>query len=213
MEYHHTMITINAKKLWVVTFLFSLTNLVLLCLPTQSRAEADPHAHHKAMLKKLDSIKRSIHKYTIPEISLLSKSGAQKTTSEIFNTNKPILLNFIFTSCNTICPVLSGTFSQIDKKMTKLKKDVELISITIDPEYDTPRVLNGYAKKFNSSDNWKFYTGSREDIITLQTAFNAYRGSKMNHAPITLLRTANNKEWIRIDGFASAKQLLTEIGE
>jgi len=186
---------------------------ILFYLPIQSYAEPDPHAHHKAMLKKLEKFKRSTHKYTIPEISLVSKSGTQKTTSEIFNTNKPMMVNFIFTSCNTICPVLSGTFSQIDKKISKLKKDVELISISIDPEYDTPRVLNDYAKKFNSSDNWKFYTGSREDIITLQTAFNAYRGSKMNHAPITLLRAANKIEWTRIDGFASAKQLLKEIGE
>jgi len=73
--------------------------------------------------------------------------------------------------------------------------------------------LKDYGKKFNSSDKWKFFTGSREDIVTLQTAFNAYRGSKMNHEPITLLRKANTEEWTRIEGFASAKDLINEIQE
>ncbi len=121
------------------------------------------------------------------------------------------MVNFIFTTCNTICPIMSGTFARVDKELAKINKKVELISITIDPEFDTPKVLKEYANKFNSSNQWKFYTGTREDIIKLQTAFNSYRGSKMNHEPITLLRNAQSKEWTRIDGFASANALIQHV--
>ena len=173
--------------------------------------DVDPHAHHKAMMKNKASFKLSTQKYNIPKLTLLDKMGIKTATDKIFNGEKTVVVNFIFTTCNTICPVMSGTFSQLDKHLAKTGKDVELISISIDPEFDTPKVLQNYGKKFNSSDQWSFYTGSRDDIITLQTAFNAYRGSKMNHVPITLLRSASSEEWTRIDGFASSKQLMSEI--
>ncbi len=211
--------------------LYLIASYTLTCLSAQSWADTDPHAkhkammniakvdpaaphaHHKAMMKNTSSFKRSIQKYRIPKLTLLDKMGIKTPTSELFNKDKTQMVNFIFTTCNTICPVLSGTFSQLDKDIVKLDKDIELISITIDPEFDTPKVLKDYGKKFKSSDKWKFFTGSREDIVTLQTAFNAYRGSKMNHEPITLLRKANTEKWTRIDGFASAKDLINEIKE
>ena len=175
--------------------------------------EVDPHAHHKAMMKNTKSFKSSSQKYHIPKLTLLDKMGIKTPTSELFKKDKAQMVNFIFTTCNTICPVLSGTFSQLDKSIAKLDQDVELISITIDPEYDTPKVLKDYGKKFNSSEKWKFFTGSRKDIISIQTAFDAYRGSKMNHEPITLLRTANKEKWTRIEGFATAKELMIAMEE
>ena len=178
-------------------------------LPAQ--ADSDPHAHHRETMSNKDNVKLSIQKYHIPKLTLLDKNGVKIPTDIIFNTDKTVVVNFIFTTCNTICPVMSGTFSQLDKYLAKTGKNIELISISIDPEFDTPKVLRDYREKFNSSDKWSFYTGFRDDIITLQTAFNAYRGSKMNHIPITLLRHVNSEEWVRIDGFASSKQLISEI--
>jgi len=205
-----SQMNINNKK-FISKVILSISGLLFLSIPTQVYADTDPHAHHKAMMKNTNNFKRSIQKYSIPKLTLLDKMGIKTPTSELFNKDKTQMVNFIFTTCNTICPVLSGTFSQLDKDIAKLDKDVELISITIDPEFDTPKVLKDYGEKFNSSDKWKFLTGSREDIVTLQTAFNAYRGSKMNHEPITLLRKANTEKWTRIDGFASAKDLINEI--
>jgi len=188
-----------------------IASCVLIYLPTQSWAEADPHAHHKAMMKNTDSFKRSIQSYKLPDLTLVDKKGVKTSVKKLFNQDKTIMVNFIFTTCNTICPIMSGTFAQVDKNLDKIGKKVELISISIDPEFDTPNVLESYAKKFNGSKKWKFYTGNRDDIIKLLTAFNAYRGSKMNHVPITLLRKTNSEEWIRIDGFASAKALIQQV--
>ena len=197
-----------------VNFSKELLRLIIFCIffsyiPAQ--ADTDPHAHHKAMMKSKASFKLSTQKYNIPKLTLVDEKGIKTPTDLIFDKDKTVAVNFIFTTCNTICPVLSGTFSQLDKHLVKTGKDVELISISIDPEFDTPKVLQGYGKKFKSSDKWSFYTGPRDDIIKVLTAFNAYRGSKMNHVPITLLRNANSEEWTRIDGFASSKQLISEL--
>lgn len=201
----------SGKTKWLNRCVLSAMGLVVLYFPLYIWAETDPHAHHKAMMKNVDNFKRSTHSYTLPDLTLLDKKGKKNTVNKLFAKDKTLMINFIFTSCNTICPIMSGTFARVDKDLGKLDKNVELISITIDPEFDTPKVLNEYAKKFNSSDQWNFYTGTRDDIVNLQMAFNAYRGSKMNHEPITLIREENNEKWVRIDGFASAEALIQQV--
>jgi protein SCO1/2 len=85
------------------------------------------------------------------------------------------------------------------------------VSISIDPEFDTPARLREYARKFGAGPEWQHYGGTLAASREVQRAFGAYRGDKMNHAPVTLVRTAPGKEWVRIDGFASADQLLAEL--
>lgn len=196
----------SVKKSIIMTALMSLV-----LLPIYSMADEDPHAQHKAMVKNTESFKRSTQNYNLPDLKLLKKNGEKISVSELFDKDKTVMVNFIFTTCNTICPIMSGTFSQVDKELDKLDQNFELISISIDPEFDTPRELQRYAKVINASEKWKFITGSREAIVQLQTAFGIYRGSKMNHEPITLIRKPNSQDWIRIDGFASAKALIQQV--
>ena len=84
------------------------------------------------------------------------------------------------------------------------------ISISIDPENDRPAQLKSYAKSYRATDRWTFLTGALADINTVQRAFDNYRGDKMNHEPLTLLRAAPGKPWVRIDGFASSAALAGE---
>jgi protein SCO1/2 len=82
-----------------------------------------------------------------------------------------------------------------------------MISVSIDPEEDTPPRLREYAKKFSAGPQWQHYTGTVAASVAMQKAFNAYRGDKMNHDPLTLMRAAPGKPWVRVDGFASAADL------
>ena len=204
----------NSKNNKLISFwklALLLTSVTCLLTPVNSWADTEPHARHKAMIKKTDTFKRSNQNYNLPNLTLVDKKGEKITVNELFDKDKIIMVNFIFTTCNTICPIMSGTFAQVDKELDKLDNKLELISISIDPEFDTPRELRRYSKVLNASENWKFITGSRDTIIQLQTALGIYRGSKMNHEPITLIRKANSDEWIRIDGFASAKALIQQV--
>jgi protein SCO1/2 len=88
---------------------------------------------------------------------------------------------------------------------------VHIISISIDPEQDTPDRLAAYAKRYSAGPEWRHYTGTTEAIIATARAFNAYRGDKMSHTPLTLLRKASGNQWVRFDGFATADELLREI--
>jgi protein SCO1/2 len=122
-----------------------------------------------------------------------------------------VVLSFIFTSCNTICPMISATLAQVQRKLGPARDQVHLVSISIDPEFDTPARLREYASKLGAGPEWNHYSGTLSASQAVQRAFGAYRGDKMNHAPVTLVRTAPGAEWLRIDGFASADQVLAEL--
>ena len=85
-----------------------------------------------------------------------------------------------------------------------------MISITIDPEQDTPERLKEYAGRFKAESGWLFLTGSIDNIIATQKAFDAYRGDKMNHVPLTFLRSTQDGSWVRLEGFASANEVVAE---
>jgi protein SCO1/2 len=119
-------------------------------------------------------------------------------------------LQFIFTTCPTICPVMSATFSAAQEKFGPDLDRVRMISITIDPEQDTPARLGEYARKFKARRQWLFLTGKMESVIAVQKAFDAYRGTKMRHEPLTFLRAGPGQPWVRLDGLLSAAQLFDE---
>jgi protein SCO1/2 len=121
-----------------------------------------------------------------------------------------VLLQFIFTTCPTVCPVMSGTFSAAQEKLGADLARVRMISISIDPEQDTPERLREYARRFKAGRQWLFLTGNLDDIVAVQKSFDAYRGNKMRHEPLTFLRAAHGKTWVRLDGLMSAAQLVAE---
>jgi len=167
----------------------------------------DAHAgHHVA-----PETTRSTTDYAIPDVKLVRQDGETVLLSDELSDGRPIALNFIYTTCTTICPLTSQTFAELQAKLGPRQSAVHLVSISIDPEQDTPARLRDYAKKFGAGPAWHFYTGTRAASIATQRAFNVDRGDKMNHAPVTVLRTAPGKPWVRLDGFATSDQMLKEL--
>jgi protein SCO1/2 len=95
---------------------------------------------------------------------------------------------------------MSSTFSAAQSKLGADLARVRMISISIDPEHDTPERLRQYARKFKAGPQWLFLTGKTEDIASVQKAFEAYRGNKMRHEPLTFLRAESSESWVRLDG-------------
>ena len=170
--------------------------------------EHDHHAHHHHEVAA--GVRRSEASYAIPDVTLVNQDGQRVAVRDLLNTDKPVLVNFIFTTCTAICPAMSATFTQVQQGLAGDSEKVLMVSVSIDPEQDTPAALTAYAKRFGAGPQWLFLTGSLDDSIAVQKAFYAYRGDKMNHAPLTLLRAAPDAPWVRYDGFASAADLVQE---
>jgi len=177
--------------------------------PAATAADVDdPHAHHHHVMPEQ---LRSVADYAVPDVKLVRDDGKTVLLDTELNDGRVVVLNFIYTTCTSVCPLTSQTFSQLQNKLGPARDHVHLMSISIDPEQDTPARLREYAAKFGAGRQWQHYTGSLAASIAAQAAFNVYRGDKMSHVPATLVRAAPGAPWVRIDGFATADQLLAEL--
>ena len=167
------------------------------------------HEHHAALLSQKGYL-RTEAEYLVPDVLLTNQDGERVSLRQLLAGPKPVLLNYIFTSCTTICPVLSASFAQTQRSLGDEADKVRLVSISIDPEHDTPTRLRDYAQRFRAAEGWELLTGSREDIVAVQKAFDAFRGDKMNHIPVTFIHVADDSPWIRLEGFPSADELVSE---
>lgn len=167
-------------------------------------------AHMAAASNEASRYQRSLGTYTVPDVALTDADGKAVRLRELLATPDPVMLNFIFTTCGAICPVMSKVFSEVPGSLGAQADRLRMISISIDPEHDTPARLKSYAGTYGASTRWTFLTGRVEDVKAVQLAFDSYRGDKMSHEPLTLLHLAPGKSWVRIDGFASAKDLAQE---
>ncbi len=172
---------------------------------------SDPHAQHYHHSMAPDTV-RSMADYTAPQVKFVrADDGKTVSLPEELNDGRPVVLNFIYTTCTTICPITSQTFSELQAKLGARREAVHLVSISIDPEQDTPARLREYAKKFGAGPEWQHYTGTLAASTATQRAFNVDRGEKMDHTPVTLVRVAPGKRWVRLDGFATADDVLKEL--
>jgi protein SCO1/2 len=174
------------------------------------KAEPKDHEHHE-MSSQPAPVTRTEANYRIPDVIVVREDGQKVSFLKEIDDGRPVMVNFIYASCSAICPVLSHVFAKVQGKLGDDAKKVHMVSVSIDPENDTPAKLVEYAKKFKAGAHWNHYTGTLEASIAIQKAFDAYRGDKMNHTPATLIRGAPGKPWVRLDGFASPDGVIKEL--
>ena len=103
----------------------------------------------------------------VPEFSLIDQNGRTVTNADL--RGKIWIADFIFTRCKGPCPLMTARMLEMQKALTKTP-EVKLVSVTVDPAYDTPEVLKAYAEaNFADPERWKFLTGDKAVIEKLVT--------------------------------------------
>jgi len=114
-------------------------------------------------------------------IPLVDQSGATFTLADMRGT--PVVVTFVATRCTDTCPIANGVFSQLAAKRVHAR----LVTITLDPIYDTPFVMAQFAREFAARpDSWRFASGRPADIERLLHAFGVARAHEhagMHDAP------------------------------
>jgi protein SCO1/2 len=165
---------------------------------------------HGSRWQKGSDYQRSVHAYSAPDVVLTDSDGRRVNLRQLLDTQDAVMMNFIFTTCTAVCPAMVAVFADVPERFGTKSKNLRMISISIDPDNDTPAHMKAWSRNFGASAQWSFLTGSARDIKTVQLAFDGYRGDKMNHEPLTLMRPALGKRWVRIDGFANPDELVRE---
>jgi len=103
--------------------------------------------------------------HQIRDFRLVNQFG--DTVSNDIVHQKVFVANFFFTRCPTICPVMTKNLTEVKKELKK-EQDLVILSHSVTPEYDTPKVLSAYADKFGANQTgWFFLTGEKSEIYDL----------------------------------------------
>jgi protein SCO1/2 len=178
---------------------------------TSSGARAGDTPETMTHAGSASKVTRTTVNYTVPDIQLVRDDGTTVSLPDEMNDGRPVVLNFVFTTCGSICPLMSHIFGQFQQRIDKQGVNVHLMSISTDPEQDTPERLREYARQFGAGSSWQHYTGTLQASQVAQRAFDVYRGDKMSHTPVTLVRIAPGQPWHRIDGFVTPDELVHEF--
>jgi protein SCO1/2 len=154
---------------------------------------------------------RTVESYQIPDVTLTNQDGEDVKLSDLINRKQPVLIDFIYATCTTICPVLSAGYSHLQRKLGDHSETIKLLSFSIDPEHDRPQVMTEYLQRYQAKPGWDFLTGNRKDIDTVMHAFDAYVSNKMSHYPLTLIKVPGKEQWVRLYGLVGTKALTKEI--
>ncbi|MFT3954425.1 MAG: SCO family protein [Piscinibacter sp.] len=147
----------------------------------------------------------------LPAVVLQTMAGEARSLERELATEVPLVLNFVFTTCSTSCSLQTAVLAQVQREWRARGQRLQLASITIDPDNDTPEQLRRFAASFQTGPGWQFYTGRFDDLLRVQKHFDVYRGSKASHPPVLLLRRHARAPWLRVEGFPQAAELLALI--
>ena len=105
---------------------------------------------------------------TISSMDLVDQEG-EPVNLQTFR-GQPWFANIIFTRCPGPCARMTQKMRQLQEALPAEASEVQLVSLTTDPDFDTPEVLSQYARKFQADTrSWKFLTGTKEEIVRVST--------------------------------------------
>jgi protein SCO1/2 len=168
-----------------------------------------PRAHDGAHARNAAALSVSTQtRYALPHARLVDARGRAVRLPGPLDADAPQIVNFIYTTCSTICSTQTATLAELQRRLDARGARARFVSFTIDPDNDTPQRLAAFARQFSIEHDWDFYSGDFDELLRVQQAFDVYRGSKVNHPPVVLMRRSRAAPWVRVEGFATATDLL-----
>jgi protein SCO1/2 len=146
-----------------------------------------------------------------PETVVRDQDGRRLSFYSDLVKGHTVAIDFIFTSCTTICPMLSANFRKVQQELGANAGDIRLISVSIDPATDTPERLKRFAGQFNAGPGWTLVTGDKLEIDGLLNALGAAVSNKLDHTPTILIGNDPAGYWQRVDGVSSSSAILRTI--
>lgn len=154
----------NIIKIGVLLVILLLPVLIYLFLKAFGENQyAIPVLYEEGVDSSLTQCDFEIGKqHYVPDFSLTNQDDGSVTGSIL--DNKITVVDFFFTTCPSICPIMSDELARVQNAFSS-SDDIQILSITVDPDTDTPEVLRAYANEYNANTaQWQFLTGEKEHI-------------------------------------------------
>lgn len=165
----------------------------------------------------------------IPDLELTDQDGKPVRFYSDLVAGRLVAMNFIFTTCTTICPPMGANFAKLERILAQRQgTPVALISVSIDPATDTPARLKAWRDNLqgggkgqggsvqgggSASSPWTLVTGPRQEMTALLKALNAFNADKARHTPFLLLGNEATGQWRRVYGLTPPAELVKLLDE
>ncbi|WP_130906323.1 SCO family protein [Pseudomonas sp. Sample_22] len=170
---------------------------------------ADEHAGHDMAAKSASSERAQVK---FADVALVDQNGKTVRLEKDLVDNKIVVMSFIYTSCTTVCPVVSSIMGKVQKQLgARVGTEVQLVSISIDPQRDDAKRLNDYARTFQKGPGWSWLTGSPQSVNDTLKGLGSFSGDFKNHQPLILVGDGNSRHWTRYYGFTDPAVLSREV--
>jgi protein SCO1/2 len=193
-----------------------LINLLVVAILGSGAAAADedPHAKHRAMMKQESDPAAQSADIDLRDQWLVDQNGRElKFVSDVVGDNI-VVMDFVYTTCTTICPVLSALFTQVQSQLGDAVGDeVTLVSMSVDPVRDTPQRLKAYSAKHRAGEGWLWLTGEKGDVEDVLIGLGAYTPSFEDHPSMVLIGDGRTGEWKRLFGFPKPDRIVQIVNE
>jgi protein SCO1 len=168
---------------------------------------AQDHSHHQAAAPESSGVEGPVQ-LEIPDVPVIDQDGKARRFYTDLVKDRVVAMNFIFTTCTTICPPMGAGFAQLQKLLgDRAGRDVHLISVSVDPTTDTPERLKAWAQKFGAGPGWTLVTGERAEVTRLLKALGNFTPDVGDHSPLVLLGNDARHLWTRAYGLAPPVRL------
>lgn len=170
---------------------------------------ADEHAGHDMPAKSATSESAQVK---FADVALVDQTGKAVRLEPDLVSNKIVVMSFIYTSCTTVCPVVSSIMGKVQKQLgARVGTEVQLVSISIDQQRDDAKRLNEYARSFQNGPGWSWLTGSTQSVAETLKGLGTFNGDLKSHAPLILVGDGNSRHWTRYYGFTDPAVLTREV--
>lgn len=146
------------------------------------------------------------------DVELINQDGKKVRFYSDVLKGKTVVVNAFFTSCTSVCPRMNRNMEKIQEVLgERVGRDVFLVSLTVDPEVDTPARLKEYAQKFHAGPGWIFLTGKKENLDWALYKLGQYVEKKDDHKTIFIIGNEPTGLWKKAFGMANVVELVQVV--
>jgi protein SCO1/2 len=148
------------------------------------------------------------------DVELTNQNGEKMRLYSDLIAGKTVVINSFYSTCVGICPMMAATFKRIQTALgDRLGRDVILISVTVDPETDTPARLREYAESMSAKRGWYFVTGKRENVEKALGKLGLRVAAKEEHTSVMLIGNEPKGLWKKAFGLARSDEIVKMVEE
>lgn len=186
----------------------------LLMSPLAALADEDPHAKHRAMMKQKSNPTAESADVDLRDRPLVDQYGEEVMFVSDVIGDDIVVMDFVYTTCTTICPVLSALFRQVQTKLgDDVGNGITLVSMSVDPIRDTPQRLKAYSAKHGAGDGWRWLTGPKPVVDEVLVGLGAYTTNFEDHPTMVLIGDGQTGEWKRLFGFPNPDRIVQVVND